>query len=185
MTDEELTYRADLKEKNALAKNARSAKRKSRKGCSLPSDGKSKKELEAMNGPIHTLKLGKPMTWEEFRGKPESLQKEYIADILAHYEVGPAAIAAMFGISKQHCGNYLRGLGFFCSKKPLLAETNRFLSEFVDGAPAKREGPQHFELERVCLTFSGPFTPAAITERLASLIPAATEVTITVDVQQK
>ena len=60
-----------------------------------------------MNGPVSTVKLGRPMTWEEFSGMSESLRRQYIQDILNHYDVGPNAIGRMLGVSGPYCGNWV------------------------------------------------------------------------------
>lgn len=183
MTDEEYVYRSDIKEKSKIAKSARSSYSARRHGCRLSTDNMTKKELEKMNGPMHTIKLGEPMAWEDFRKKPSSLQKQYIDAILGKYNVGPAAIARMFGISGQYCGNYLKKLGYSFKDRAKPEETARFLADFgvaVTDAPA-REAPA-LGVERVVLSFVGAFTPEAIAAKLQGLFPESQRVAITVEV---
>lgn len=189
MTDEEYVYRSDLREKSKIAKSARSAYSKRRRKCNLPADNLTKKELKAMNGPvheIHEIKLGERMTWEEFRAKPDTLQKSYIDTILSKYIVGPIAIAKLFGINDQYCGNYLRGLGYRFKYKTKPSETARFLADYgAASEPEKTEPqpePRAMSLEKVVISFAGMFTPEAIVAKLVGLFPESQEVAITVEV---
>ena len=97
-----------------------------------------------MNGPVSTVKLGRPMTWEEFSGMPESLRRQYIQDILNHYDVGPNAIGRMLGVSGPYCGKRLRELGFKFETRASVKETERFLP------PNWRNPKNPNYAERVC-----------------------------------
>lgn len=189
MTDEEYVYRSDIKEKSKTARSAHNAYSARRRGCRMSTDRMSKKEWESMNGPIHTVNLGESMSWEEFKNKPESLQKQYINDILSKYSVGPAALARMFGISGQYCGTYLRKLGYTFKSRAKIGEAERFLTDFM-GQPNETTGcetiiPEPSEdmpIEKVVISFVGAFTPEAIAAKLASLFPKGQEVAVTVEV---
>ena len=57
------------------------------KGCTLPSDNLSKKELEAKNGPTYVYQTQKPMSYTEFKAMPKHLQEMYIHHLQTRYGV--------------------------------------------------------------------------------------------------
>ena len=81
--DEEYLFREDVREKAITARSAH--KRPRRSGCRMPRY--TAKELREMNGPTYTVNLGKPIAYKEFKALSESLQKEYLKDIFAKYNV--------------------------------------------------------------------------------------------------
>ena len=139
MTEEERLYREDVKEKAITARSSHKIGSSRRKRCTFSTDRMTQKECEKLNGPIHTITPGKPMTWGAFRSIPDTLQTKYIKDILEKYKVGPNAIARMFGTSGSNCGNYLRSLGFTFSGHTTPSETARFLRDYgkVEEAESK------------------------------------------------
>lgn len=84
MKDETYTFFEDVREKSKTARSAHAR----------PQRGKSRfkqytaKEVREMSGPDYSVKLGKRMTFQERKALPESLQQEYIKDILARYKIG-------------------------------------------------------------------------------------------------
>ena len=186
MTDEEYVYRSDLREKSEIAKSSRNKSGKHRRGCRLPADNMTKKERENLNGPLHTIKLGEAMAWEDFKAKPDTLQKQYIDAILAKYSVGPSALARMFGISKPYCSARLRQLGYSFEDKAKPSETARFLADFgiaeQPAGPAAIPVKEALGIEKVVLSFVGVFTPDAIAVKLQGLFPESQRVAITVEV---
>lgn len=141
MTDEANLFKQDVREKAVTARSSHKVGSSRRRKCRFSSDRLTKKEWEKLNGPIHTITPGEPMTWEAFKAVPDSLQKKYVDDILEKYKVGPNAIARMFGISGAYCGNYLRSLGFTFSGHTMPSETARFLRDYgkaeeVESKPA-------------------------------------------------
>lgn len=67
-------------------------------GCTLPSDFKTKKELNAMNGEVKNFNLNKPMYWDTFKSMPDDLKKEYITGLREKFDVPDTKIAEMFGV---------------------------------------------------------------------------------------
>lgn len=188
MTDEEFVYRQEIRDKAVTARSAKKTPMSRRRRVRLPSDQISRKEWKKMNGPVHQVKLGAPMPWDDFRALPVHMQKEYIDDIVKRYSVGPAAISKMFGISSQYCGNYLRKLGYAFPDHTKPGNAERFLSDFGKGdkttsqsAPTLTNTPM--ALQNVSITFSGAFSPAAITKKLSCLFPAGANVVVTVTVE--
>lgn len=141
MTDEAYIFKQDVRDKAITARSSHKVGSSRRRKCSFASDRLTKKEWEKLNGPIHTVTPGEPMTWEAFKAVPDTLQTKYIEGILEKYKVGPNAIARMFGISGTYCGNYLRSLGFTFSGHATPSETARFLRDYgkaeeVESKPA-------------------------------------------------
>ena len=185
MTDEAYLFKQDVREKAVTARSSHKVGSSRRRKCRFSSDRLTKKEWEKLNGPIHTITPGEPMTWEAFKAIPDSLQKKYVEGILEKYKVGPNAIARMFGISGTYCGNHLRGLGFTFSGHTTPSETARFLRDYgkaeeAETAPAADK--KNTALERLSLTFSGGFSPETIVAKLQGLFEPGQEVTVTVEV---
>lgn len=184
MTDEAYIFKQDVRDKAITARSSHKVGSSRRRKCSFASDRLTKKEWEKLNGPIHTVTPGEPMTWEAFKAVPDTLQTKYIEGILEKYKVGPNAIARMFGISGTYCGNYLRSLGFTFSGHTTPSEAARFLRDYgkVEEAESKSAaGKKNTALERLSLTFSGGFSPEAITEKLQGLFESGQEVIVTVE----
>lgn len=184
MTEEERLYREDVKEKAITARSSHKIGSSRRRKCHFSSDRLTKKEWEKLNGPIHTITPGEPMTWGAFRAIPGTLQTKYIKGILEKYKVGPNAIARMFGTSGSNCGNYLRSLGFSFSGHTTPSETARFLRDYGQAEKAETESAadkKNTELERLSLTFSGGFSPEAIAATLKGLFEPSQEVTVTIE----
>ena len=181
MTDEEYIFRQDVREKAVTARSSHNRKGSCRR-CSFSTDKMTRREWEKMNGPISTVQLGQPMTWEEFSGMPESLRRQYIQDILAHYDVGPNAIGRMLGVSGPYCGKRLRELGFTFSTRASAKETERFLKDFgvVENGVKSQEG-----FDRVSVTFSGAFSPEPLVKKLASLFEPGREAVVTIEIAAK
>lgn len=139
MNDETYTFIEDVREKAITAKSAHSR----------PRHGKSRfkqyteKEVREMSGPDYSVKLGKRMTFAELKALPESLQKEYIKDILARYNVGSTAIAEVLDANPATCLKHLKALGFTFARggrRPEV-ELERLRTDFgicVAQAPTKK-----------------------------------------------
>lgn len=140
MKDETYTFFEDVREKSKTARSAHAR----------PQRGKSRfkqytaKEVREMSGPDYSVKLGKRMTFQELKALPESLQQEYIKDILARYKVGATAIAEVLGAQPQACLKHLKALGFTFPRggRRSEAELERLRSDFgicVAQAPTKKK----------------------------------------------
>lgn len=179
MTDEEYLFRQDVREKAITARSSHKRVTSCRKRCRLSTDRMTRREWEKMNGPVNTVQLGQPMSWDKFAGLPESLRRQYIQDILAHYDVGPNAIGRMLGVSGPYCGKRLRELGFTFEKRASMKETERFLTDF--GVEASEDAG----FDRVSVTFSGKFTPEALARKLAALFEPGREAVVTIEIAAK
>lgn len=178
MTDEEYIFRQDVKEKAITARSSHKVGSSCRRRCTFSTDHMTRREWEKMNGPVNTVQLDARLTWEQFSKLSESLRREYIQNILAHYNVGPNAIARMFGISGPYCGKRLRELGFTFNKRADAKETRRFLDAY--GVSEKKEMPASFD--RISVTFSGVFSPELLAQRLSTLFESGRRAVVTVEI---
>lgn len=118
MDDIEYMYKQDLREKKSIAASAKHRKGKviGPKGCRLPSDYLTKKERNAMNGPVTTYDLGKPVKFKEFKSWPTDIQKEYILRLDSLYQPTNIALGAMLGIHTNTAKNIRKVLGILVGR---------------------------------------------------------------------
>lgn len=185
MTDEEYVYRQDIKEKAITARSSYKVGSSRQRRCTLSTDHMTRREWEKMNGPMQTVKLNEPMAWTEFLGLSESLRKQYIQNILDHYDVGAYAIARMFGISGPYCGKRLHELGFSFNKRASVKETQRFLAAYGTVKTEVTPASEDFGLDRISVTFSGAFSAELIAKKLASFFENGRAATISIEITAK
>ena len=102
----------DVMQKKNIARGAYHRKGGSKsKKCSLPSDLLTPAQKRALNGPVTTVKLGQPMSWEAYKSLSDTLKKEYLEDLIASYQVNGAEIGRMLGVSVATMSRELRGIG--------------------------------------------------------------------------
>lgn len=177
MKDEEYVFKEDVREKSITARSAH--KRPRHSGCRLPQY--TAKELRELSGPNYTINLGKPMPYKEFKALPESLQKEYVKNILAKYNVGMSALAEVFGVPVSTCTSKLHKLGFTFSQgfKPNKEDVERLRADFgLAEAPTKK-----ITLQTVSIGFSGIYDAGAIVRQLKGFGLDGQECRITIAVE--
>lgn len=113
MNDEKYVFFQDLREKKTTGYSARKQRSHCGKGgrVKLPSDYKTKKELQKMNGECKSYRLNEPMKWAEFNALPDDIKVMYIAAIREKYNAPNTAIANMMGISKGSVSLVTKKLG--------------------------------------------------------------------------
>lgn len=178
MKDEKYVFFEDVKEKSITARSSK--KRPRHSGCRLPQY--TAKEMREMSGPTYTLNLKKAMLYADFKALPESLQKEYIKNIIDKYHVGPTAIAELMGASPGTLGVYLneRGFSFKRGFRPLKEDLARFRADYgIDAnAPTKK-----ITLENISFCFSGAFDPTTFVKQLKQFIPERQDLRVFVVVE--
>ena len=179
MTDEEYLFRQDVKEKAITARSSHKRGNSRRRHCSFSTDHMTRREWEKMNGPVRSVKLDRALTWDQFSDLSESLRKQYIQNILNNYDVGPNALARMFGVSGPYCGKRLRELGFAFTSRASAADTARFETDY---GLVKERG---CDFDRVAVTFSGKFSPELIAKKLAALFESGREAVVTIEIAAK
>lgn len=64
-----------------------------------------------MNGEVQSYNLNSPMKWAQFKQMPDDIKREYLSSIISKYNPQQAALAEMFGISRNTVCNMFRELG--------------------------------------------------------------------------
>lgn len=119
MTDEKFTFIEDVREKKKTASGAKHKRTHCGKGGAIrfPSDFKTKKELNAMNGEVKSYKLNDPMSWAEFKAMPDDIKRTYITALRKKYNVPDAKIFEMMGVGQSAGAHYLRLRGMSASAR--------------------------------------------------------------------
>ena len=129
MHDIKKAYYDDLNEKSALARSARAGTRKSKCWKTY-----TKKELELMNGPTYRVNPNEFISYVEFKALPDTLKKEYCQTVIDNWNIGPNALAKMWGITGGTVCPILKRLGVKTNGKRSSTEnTERFFADFVNG----------------------------------------------------
>lgn len=101
------------KQKKDIARGARYKKNGSKsRRCTFPSDHLTPAQKAALNGPVTTILLNQPMSWETFRSPAmtDTLRVEYIKNLQGTYRASNQMLSKMFGISASSVGIELRRL---------------------------------------------------------------------------
>lgn len=98
MNEVENFLREDGVEKKSAGRAAYT-KGKSHRGCTLPCDNKSNKELKKMNGEVIKMNIKEPMCWKSFKKMPKDLQEEYLAFLHTEFGATLTDMALKMGLS--------------------------------------------------------------------------------------
>ena len=98
MNEVEKLLHDDSKEKRSAGRAAYT-KGRSHRGCTLPCDNKSTKELKKMNGEVMEMNIKEPMCWKSFKKMPKDLQEEYLAFLHAEFGATLTDMALKMGLS--------------------------------------------------------------------------------------
>ena len=101
----------DVMQKKRIARGAYARKgTTNRKGCRLPHENLTKKELEKLNGEVTTISMMTPIQWGNFYTLPSDLQEEYLDTQVRRFGVGLTTIGReLFGFdSDSKLANYVR-----------------------------------------------------------------------------
>lgn len=96
----------DVLQKKRIARSA-SKKKGNRKGCRLPCDGLTQKQIEKKHGEVFCMNIDKPMSYEDWKKLPDDMKAEYYDAMVARFHVGTNSIAEMFGCQKTALQNYI------------------------------------------------------------------------------
>lgn len=102
----------EVKQKKSLVPSARHRKNgvKSKK-CTLPSDNLTEAQKRKLNGPVYSVKMDQPMTWEELKTLPDTLRSQYLTGLIDTYDASQRMLGNMLGVSQATVGTELRRLG--------------------------------------------------------------------------
>ena len=102
MTDEKYLFIQDIREKRANNRAVYSKRSGAKtRYVSLPSDHLTAAEKKRRNGPVSTVKLNQPITYEEFKALSPSLKFLYIDHLIHEYKARRKDIVNMLGISQS------------------------------------------------------------------------------------
>lgn len=178
MKDEKYVFFEDVKEKAITARSSK--KRPRRSGCRLPQY--TAKEMREMSGPTYTINLKRRISYTEFKALPESLQKDYVQNIVDKYGAGPSALAELMGANAGAVGVYLskRGFSFKRGFQPKKEDLERFREDYgiSANAPTKK-----ITLENFSFCFSGAFNAASFVKQIKAFVPEGQLLRVSVAVE--
>lgn len=178
MKDEKYVFFEDVKEKAITARSSK--KRPRRSGCRLPQY--TAKEMREMSGPTYTINLKRRISYTEFKALPESLQKDYVQNIVDKYGVGPSALAELMGANAGAVGVYLskRGFSFKRGFQPKKEDLERFREDYgiSVNAPTKK-----ITLENFSFCFSGAFKATNFVKQIKAFVPEGQLLRVSVAVE--
>ena len=147
MTDEEYTFRQDVRDKSSTAV---SSKRKvlHTKGCSLPYESLSYKQRQKLNGEVKTvMDLGKPISYQEFRSLPDEFKIKYIQRQQKLYGATQSMFCQLFHCGSSTMNRIYHNLGLYGGvrgKKPTWQQQESwkaFCNGVIGGGNAQKEEP--------------------------------------------
>lgn len=100
----------DLKEKNAVAKSART-KVGGKGRYMMPSDYLSATEKKKLNGEIIVYTMKEPISWAKFKGYPKDMQKEYLQWFVDEFGATQGMMAQIFEKNPAYIGTSLKKMG--------------------------------------------------------------------------
>lgn len=117
----------DLKERNSIARSARTAVGGKRKYM-LGSDYLSPGELRRKNGEITVYEMKKPIGWAKFKGYPKDVQREYLQWFADEFHATTSMVAKVLGITSTYLSTELgrMGLSGILHRQPVQEGKNRF-----------------------------------------------------------
>lgn len=136
----------EVKERRNLAGQAKNRKRGSRsKKCTLPSDNLTLAEIRKKNGAISVYKIGKPISWDEFKSYPNNIQREYLEWIRDNLNANPALTANMFDVAANTQWAYFKSNGLLGILPR--GQKEAVVVEFIKWLKANRETPVELKPE--------------------------------------
>lgn len=151
MTDEVYTMVETNKERAQMKTGAahRVNGSKSKNGGNFGVEYKTKKELDAMNGPVAEYNMKTFYNWQEFKAMPLDIQEEYITKLMNRYEIGCKTISInQFGMSKNALFNHLTkyGIGKSLPDRRKYPESKSGKSKYLSDLDAFRKNKETIEM---------------------------------------
>ena len=148
----------DILEKKKVARGARYKKCGSKsKLCTLSTDRLTQKQIAAKGGPVVSINLNRPMSWETFKSLSKDTQFEYIYQLMDKYNVTANKLGEMFGVRGWAITLYFReqGIPITFSRGARMNETQTaaweaFLNGEAPAVPVAADvAPQRISLEDI------------------------------------
>ena len=196
------TFQREVKERKALARQARYRRTHTGKGgCNLSSDRLTPKQWRERCGDVVVCNLNKPMTWENFKNLSAHTQAEYIKALVERFGANSTNMSDMFGVTALTIRRFLDannlGVKFKVGHSMTKAQREAW-NEFLYGKaaetkeepeqPAQAEELQATSVEKeepmsMCgftLEFCGVIDPIAIANSIRSMMGGQKEAKVTV-----
>lgn len=111
MTDAEYLFKQTEIERKKAGYGDRHKKRQGGRHVRLPSDHRTKKEIEAMSGEVVKYNLNEPVKFERWKAWPVDIRKEYIQRLKDKFGMTTGMCAEMMGVSKPTIWRNLINIG--------------------------------------------------------------------------
>ena len=96
----------DAMQKKRIAQGEKHRKKR-RRGCTLPTDFMTNKQIEKMHGEVITVNLNEPITWDDYKRLSKDSQELYYNSIVERFNVGQILISRhLFHISQATLSHY-------------------------------------------------------------------------------
>ena len=192
-------YYGDIREKNLIARSARSSH-----ATPLTSSGNVETD------PPEKVCYTKLLTWKEIKALRPCLRKKYLEMIMKHYGIGPTQIAHALGISRSAVSSEAKRLG--CEYKKYAGQENEkaFLDAVngqqvaegaevveihheaqkeplqanLDALQGKPEPKPRMTMSSSTLELYGPFNPQQIADTLSRVWPEGDKVRIIIKIEE-
>lgn len=133
MTD----FEFECMERKRLARQAQYRKRGSKsKKCPMSTDHMTYKQWKERCGAVVTVNIGKPISWDSFKGLSKQTQEEYVKDLMNTYGANATSLATMFNIQPLAVRRYIatRGLDItFQVGRSMNSEQRESWDKFLQG----------------------------------------------------
>ena len=197
-------YDSYLKKKTAQGAKH---KRGKRKGCRLPTDNMTNRQIEKLHGEVYSVNINEPITWDEFTRLTDNLKREYYNAVSERFCVGQNKMSLeLFGKSQHALAMHLKNRGITVNRVvgTQTAEQKIAWKEFIGGEkpaetpvekpiekpvekPAETE-KSYLDASMITSVLNASFTFANVQDfmevarTIQHLIPAGATVTITAGV---
>lgn len=102
----------EVKSRKALVPSARRKKNGVKsKRCTMPFEYMTKKEIAKMNGELTSINLNKPYSMPEFKQFPETMQAEYLQNLVDKFDMSTVMPSKLLGCSISYANRIMRNLG--------------------------------------------------------------------------
>lgn len=113
MNDAQYVFQQEVRERKALARQARYVKKGSRSTrCPMPSDHYTAKQLRERNGELMSVNLAKPIPWKTFKKLSMDIQKEYVSRLIRQYGTNASDLSKVFGVTSTTVSAYCKDNDF-------------------------------------------------------------------------
>lgn len=167
-------------------------------GCHMSCDYLTPRQLEELNGEVHTYQMNKPVTWEQFKGYPAEFQREYLDGLIAEYNVNYTTLSEMLGVGRSSIKRLIEknrlGVTFQVGHSMTGEQRKawkRFLSQEPD-CPVPTEPATECEEERAqtapvaamtrfAMSFQGRIDPVSIANSLTQMLGRDADGTLNIE----